>query len=122
MKFICYGILLFAVSCKIEEQTTPSVTSNKPQKVVLAKQEAFLEKGFSKIKAALQIFSGPSPFCKALLESSPTREEYVQNWQPQSDVTLCPESAPLLESCQKKNDDAFREGLLCYQVDFFAGN
>jgi hypothetical protein len=59
-----------------------------------------------------------SPFCKALLENSPTRDDYIRNWQPNGDAASCT-TGTLLESCQKKQDDAFREGLLCYKNPLF---
>lgn len=55
-------------------------------------------------------------FCLALLQTSPTREEYIRNWHPQDDSSsICPPNNEHLVTCTKEKTEAFNKGLACYQ-------
>lgn len=122
MKFAFFGIVLFFFGCKIDQtatsQSIKSLEHHGALHVEDIKQAAhknWLLKTVEKIEMLLGIREQPSPFCAAVLENSPTRDDYIRDWQPDGEIPYCPGSAQSLESCQKKHDDAFEAGLLCYQ-------
>ncbi len=101
MKLVWLSALLLVSGCKIQNVAQQSADHD------------FFHQTLVQLDALLQEFAAASPYCEALLAHSPTREDYVRNWQPSNEVHYCPEST-MLESCQKKQDDAFRDGLRCY--------
>src|SRR5262245_39068813 len=113
MRVALCALLLWLIGCKIQQQN--SLPDEGLENLNHQTDASLLNNIMTKWNS---LFGRPTPFCQAVLQNSPTRDDYIRNWQPSGDVTYClPGANGVLESCQKKNDDAFEAGLLCYKSD-----
>lgn len=118
MKFAFYLFLLMNVACKFHEGSGGNLAETAASHTVSQSKgfaRTLFENGLAKFTAIFKVFDPPSLFCQAVIKDSPTREDYIRNWQPHDEVNFCPGGSHILESCQKKHNDAFEAGLACYK-------
>ncbi len=123
MKNIFYGLMLFVLSCKMQNHVDRLAEHESDLTVVSEKESTsknWLEKGLDRLQELFRSIGEPSPFCLAVFKNSPTRDDYIRNWRPDGEINYCPESSLMLESCQKNHNDAFEAGLLCYKNRFIS--
>lgn len=116
MKFaFCISLLMIFGCTKIDETKLSAPQNRDVNASAVHEKSDVFALIIARVKKIFSATKDVTPFCQVVIASSPTKDDYIRNWQPSGETPFCPGS-PSVDSCRKKEDDAFEQGLLCYQA------
>lgn len=115
MKITVIVLVSFLFGCSSEVSQQVSATTGFSVEGVVTEAKNFVNEILQKFSDLFNKGTSQLPYCDAVVEHSPTIDDYQANWFNDPYEVLCPEWGAQKIACLQKRKEAFFSGLLCYR-------